>query len=295
MSNMQQFSCDVCGSDDAAAIEVTSFYTKSDPMAVCRVCGFVYARWRPSPPEIAAAWANDVFTDRFDDGHYTARGIPAVRARHVYVAEFIHTTVGLRSMRTVDIGAGEGVFLQLLAEPCYGAVGFGIELSEANCASMKEAGISTFRGQIEDYLSAPETRKHFFDRAVIAWTLENTGSCRAMMTGARALLKDHAYLTVATGSRILVPFKKPLHYFLNPQVASIHPFFFSTNALQNLFTNAGFTIEHVNRYIDTDYLVMIGQAAPTLTRQQLAVDDWQAVIGFFERWHKETQDHYANS
>ncbi len=116
-----------------------------------------------------------------------------------------------------------------------------------------------------------------------------------MMTGARALLKDHAYLTVATGSRILVPFKKPLHYFLNPQVASIHPFFFSTNALQNLFTNAGFTIEHVNRYIDTDYLVMIGQAAPTLTRQQLAVDDWQAVIGFFERWHKETQDHYANS
>jgi ubiquinone/menaquinone biosynthesis C-methylase UbiE len=236
-----------------------------------------------------------MFADTFDDQHYTARGIPAVSARHVYVAEFMHINVGLKDMATVDIGAGEGVFLQRLAEPAYGARVFGIEPSEANCRLMSRAGVACFNGSIEAYLASPGARSQGFDRATIAWTLENTGSCRGMMAGARALLKTGGFLAVATGSRILVPFKKPLHYFLNPQVAAVHPFFFSTNALRNLFANAGFAVEHVNRYIDTDYLVMIGRALPEPSRAPLVKDDWRAVIDFFRRWHEETRDHYADA
>src|SRR5205814_555495 len=162
----------------------------------------------------------------------------------------------LRDQETVDIGAGEGVFLQLLAGPDYGAKTFGIELSAANCRLMSEAGLACFKGSIGDYLGSPGVRARGFDRASIVWTLENTSSCRSMMEGARALLKEDGFLTVATSSRILVPFKKPLHYYLNPLVSALHPFFFSANALRNLFSNAGFSVEHVNRFIDTDYLVM---------------------------------------
>jgi hypothetical protein len=293
--NIRDYSCDVCGSDDAVAIEVTRIYTKGEPIAVCRNCGFVYARRRPSPSEIAAAWATQVFSNSFDDGHYTARGIPAVRARHVYVAEFIHTAVSLREKDTVDIGAGEGVFLQMLGEPGYGARVFGIELSAPNCRLMSQASITCFNGSVEDYLASSAARVHGFDRATIVWTLENTSSCRSMMDGARALLKEDGFLTVATSSRILVPFKKPLHYFLNPQVSAIHPFFFSANALRNLFGNAGFQVEHVNRYIDTDYLVMIGRALREPSRALLVKDDWREVIDFFQRWHDETRNHYAGA
>jgi cyclopropane fatty-acyl-phospholipid synthase-like methyltransferase len=211
------------------------------------------------------------------------------------VAEFIHVNVGLKDAETVDIGAGEGVFLQLLSDPAYGARVFGIEPSAANCKLMLQASLRCFKGSIEAYLASPEVRVRGFDRATIVWTLENTSSCRSMMAGARSLLKDDGFLTVATGSRILVPFKKPLHYFLTPQVASIHPFFFSTNALRNLFGNAGFTLEHVNRYIDTDYLVMIGRAARKPRQGDLLKDDWRQIIDFFQRWHDETQSYYADA
>jgi hypothetical protein len=292
---MLKYACDVCGSDDAAPIEVTRYYTKGEPISVCRSCGFVYARQRPPPTETTAVWATEVFSDTFDEGHYTARGIPAVRARHVYVAEFTAINVGLKEQEVVDIGAGEGMFLELLSGSMYGARAFGIEPSAANCGRMTQAGLACFNGSIEQYLASPAARVHGFDRATVVWTLENTGSCRSVMLAARALLKDDGFLTVATGSRLLVPFKKPLHYFLNPQVATIHPFFFSANALINLFHNAGFGVEHVNRFIDTDYLVMIGRALREPNRTALIKDDWRQIIDFFERWHVDTQTHYADT
>jgi hypothetical protein len=292
---IHDYPCDVCGAGDAAAIEVTRHYTKGEPIAVCRNCGFVYARWRPSPAEIAEAWATQVFSGKFQDGQYTARGIPAVRARHVYVAEFIHGTVSLKDKETVDIGAGEGVFMQLLAGPDYGAKSSGIELSEPNCRLVEEAGFPCFNGTVEDYLASPGARMNGFDRATVVWTLENTSSCSSMMEGSHKLLKEGGYLTVATSSRVLVPFKKPMHYYLNPMASALHPFFFSANALHNLFTNAGFAVEHTNRFIDTDYLVMTGKALPEQARPALVKDDWQQVISFFERWHEETKNHYVGT
>jgi hypothetical protein len=289
------YPCDVCGASGPAPLEVTRHYTKGEPIAVCRNCGFVYASWRPSPAEIANAWATQVFSGKFEDGQYTARGIPAVRARHVYVAEFIHGTISLRDQEIVDIGAGEGVFLQMLAGPEYGAKPFGIELSEPNCRLLKDAGLPCFNGTVEDYLASPGAREHGFDRATVVWTLENTSSCSSMMQGARKLLKDGGFLTVATSSRILVPFKKPLHYYLNPLVSALHPFFFSVNALRNLFTNADFEVVHVNRFIDTDYLVMTGRAISPASRPALVKDNWQDVNHFFERWHEETKNHYAKA
>jgi rubredoxin len=292
---MDEYACDVCGSNDAAPIEVTRYYTRSEPISVCRNCGFVYARQRPPPERTIAAWANEVFSDTFEDGHYTARGIPAVRARHVYVAEFIAINVGLEHREIVDIGAGEGTFLELLSGAPYRACGFGIEPSAANCERMAQMRIPCFNGSVEAYLGSPAARARGFDGATIVWTLENTGSCLSVMKGAHALVNEGGFLAVATGSRILVPFKKPLHYFLNPQVSTIHPFFFSVNALTNLFRNAGFAIEHVNRFIDTDYLVMIGRALREPQGTGIAKDDWRGVIDFFERWHADTQAYYAGT
>ena len=293
MSSLTEYPCDVCGGDAAAEIEVARHYTGDRPLHVCKNCGFVYVRLRRDLADITGAWAKYVFGDTFEDGKYTAR-IPAVKARHIYVAEFIDTTVGLRDKSLCDIGAGEGVFLQMLTKD-YGARPFGVEPSAENCEAMRAAGIACFHGMIEDYLAAPECRSGGFDLASIVWALENTGSCRGMMAGARRLLRTGGQLTVATSSRILVPFKKPMHYFLNPLAPDLHPFFFSANALRNLFAAAGFAVRHVNRYIDTDYLVMAGEALERPEAAPPAKDDWREVVDFFRRWHEDTRDHYAGS
>jgi hypothetical protein len=293
---MEAHVCDVCGEDDAADIDATRHYTGGQAASVCRNCGFVYARLRPSSEEVTKAWAEEIFAaGTFTEATYTARGIPAVRARHVYVAEFVATRIGTQGRDLVDIGAGEGEFLTLLQDPRYETKVFGIEPSGPNCELMTKAGVACFHGRIEEYLAAPGRKPGGFDLATIAWTLENTGSCSGMMEGARSLLKTGGYLTVATSSRILVPFKKPMHYFLHPRALAIHPFFFSANALTNLFTRAGFEVEHVNRFIDTDYLVMSGRALAEPAKKPLLKDDWRAVISFFDRWHAETRDYYAST
>ena len=63
---------------------------------------------------------------------------------------------------------------------------------------------------------------------------------------------------MATGSRILVPFKKPLQYYIGPN-ADVHPHHFSAKTLAGHMAQAGFRMTDVNRFIDSDYLVMVGE------------------------------------
>ena len=66
-------------------------------------------------------------------------------------------------------------------------------------------------------------------------------------------------MCIAEGSRILVPFKKPLHYYFSKMKVDLHPYHFSVNSLKNLFQISGYEATKVNRYIDSDVLCMIGK------------------------------------
>lgn len=281
------FPCDLCGSDAAAEIEVARQYMGNGRLHVCRECGFVYVRRRRSAQAIADQWSDDLYQTA-----YTAR-IPAIRARLTYVAEFIDTRLGLKGKSVCDIGAGEGVLLDQLKRPPYEAKVFGIEPSAANGKLMTDLGIENFVGTIESYVASPQAGRKF-DIVTIVWTLENCQSCRTMLEAAHGLLNDGGHVVVATGSRILVPFKKPLHYYLEPGEADTHAFRFSANTLARALKLGGFEPVEVNRYIDTDYLVMIGRKAQT-SQDELPVDDWRKVTDFFNRWHDETQRFYRDA
>ncbi|MDP7603846.1 MAG: methyltransferase domain-containing protein, partial [Alphaproteobacteria bacterium] len=153
------------------------------------------ARWR-SP---ATGWPHSARSWR---GFLLAR-IPAVKARQIYVAEFIDTFIGLRGKTLCDIGGGEGQFLEIVKAPDYGAEVFTIEPSPSNCAAMRERGVEAFQGTIEDFLADAPGLERRFDIVSIMWTLENCRSCRSMLDGAYELLKDGGHILVATGSRIL--------------------------------------------------------------------------------------------
>lgn len=287
-------SCDICGSDEAAEIAVARRYTAGQPIHVCCNCGFVYVRRRRSAEEIARAWSEEVFRSHGIARGYTAK-VPYVKARHVYVAEYINSTIGLRGKDVCDIGGGEGQFLEMIRQLEYGAEPFAVEPSSENCAAMTASGIPTYHGTIEKFSAAPEGKVRKFDIVTIMWTLENCHSCRAMLQAAHDVLKPEGYVVIATGSRIFVPFKKPLHYYLSKNPADTHPFRFSVRTLEGALVSSGFAKAHVNRYIDGDFLVMIGRKAAPAETADWVKDDWRAVQNFFDRWDADTQAYYRDA
>lgn len=278
----EEFPCDLCGSGGAIEVPHARHYTDDQPVHICRECGFVYVKRRRTSQEIADTWSDELYGDG-----YTAR-IPAVKARQTYVAEFVDVNIGLRDKLVCDIGTGEGQFLEIIRKDEYGAEVFGTEASARNCARLAEMGIEHFKGTIEDFCAGGEVEKYRADIVTIMWTLENCRSCRDMLAGAYKILRENGHIVVATGSRILVPFKKPLHTYLSKNPADTHAFRFSANTLRGILAVSGFEVTHVNRYMDSDILCMIARKRDREIRIELEGDDFLKVYDFFDRWHKES-------
>lgn len=293
-SNMEEFSCDICGATETVEVPHAREYTGGQPIHICTTCGFVYVKRRRSAATIADEWS-----ERIHGNGYTAL-LPAMRARLTFVAAFMAEQLGgLQGKRICDIGAGEGVLLDMVRQPEYGAEVYGIEPSTQNCARMTEFGIENFVGTIEEYeeRGAPGGK---FDIATVAWTMENCQSPRAMLAAAHRMLKPGGYVVVATGSRILVPFKKPLHFYLGGRSlgnrpADSHAFRWSAQTLQAQLAVAHFAVRHANRYIDHDTLCMIAERRDQSETIPWKGDDHRAVQHFFERWHAETSTYYPES
>jgi 2-polyprenyl-3-methyl-5-hydroxy-6-metoxy-1,4-benzoquinol methylase len=276
--------CDLCGSADAVEVPHAREYTNNQPIHICCGCGFVYVRERRSAEEIAATWANTLFGPA-----YTARA-PYAKARQIFVAEILDIELGLSGKKLCDVGAGEGQFIEIIQAPPYNAQAFGVEPSTKNCRAMTAAGISCFDGTAEGAAAVQELRGQF-DIVTTMWTIENCSSCIDLVNAASSLLKPGGHFCVATGSRILVPFKKPLHRYLSTNPADTHCFRWSANTLRGLLMKCGFEIVFTNSYIDNDVLCMIGRkiGKPDMSWPR---DDWWAVANFFERWHTETDTYY---
>jgi SAM-dependent methyltransferase len=275
-----EFPCDLCGANEAFEVPHAREYTGGQPVHICASCGFVYVRGRRSAQEIADSWSEEIFGTG-----YTAR-IPAVTGRLTHVVETVREEIGLDGKDVCEIGAGEGEFLELAR--ARGATAFGIEPSETNCAQIREQGIDCFAGTIEQYQESGEADGRF-DVVAILWTLENCQDCRRMLSAAHSLLRPGGHVVVATGSRILVPFKKPLWTYFSANPADTHAFRFSANTLRKALAVSGFRPAYVNRYLDSDVLCVIGERA--------GPGDWEgddplAVYTFFERWHADTALYY---
>jgi ubiquinone/menaquinone biosynthesis C-methylase UbiE len=283
-SDYNEYPCDICGSGDAAEVPYVRLYTGDQPIHICQNCGFVYVKYRRGVEEVAKAW-DDIYSGSEGISDSYLPRIPAVVARHTYVAEFIDMHLGLKSKKVIDIGAGEGQFLKQVQAHFEGNV-FGIEPFKNNCDLMDKNGVANFCGTIESFTDAGVEKKA--DVATILWTLENCSSCESMIKSVRNLLVDDGHIVVATGSRILVPFKKPLKEYFGKNPVDTHCFRFSANTLCALLAKCGFETAYINRYIDTDYLCVIGKKRPEQDEIKWQGDNFFSVYDFFERWHKES-------
>jgi 2-polyprenyl-3-methyl-5-hydroxy-6-metoxy-1,4-benzoquinol methylase len=235
-------------------------------------CGFVYVRRRRTSEEVAKSW-----DDIWGEG-YTSEW-PAVKARLFYVAEWLDQTIGLKGKSLLEIGAGEGTFLAMARDrgtwpPC------GIEPSKVNVQRMRDKNIECWEATAERC-----ELEQKFDVVCLLWTLENCADCIGMLKRAREWLKPDGYLVVATGSRILVPFKKPMSSYFSDNPADTHCFRFSAETLASAFYVSGFELtEPINRYRDSDALVLIGGLAEP---NRYWADYPQEVLDFFKSWSEQ--------
>lgn len=294
MTDAKEYPCDICGSGDGREIACAPHYTAGQLIHVCGNCGFVYVKYRRDPRDIASDWSDRLFNEEgaFTNTTYSAR-IPAIVARQTFVADTIDTELGLDGKRLCDIGAGEGQFLRIVRDQ-YGGKVYGIEPSRALCDQMARDGFENYCGAIEDYRDAGGTGTRNFDIVTMMWTLECSSDPRGMIAAARESLSDRGHVVVSTGSRILVPFRKPLQFYFDPKPLDTHCLRFSANTLPGLLTQCGFRITFINRYIDQDWLLVIAEKDDSVDLNNWTGDDPDAVLDFFERWHQETQAHYAD-
>ena len=283
----EKFACDVCGSNSTKSIDVVKYYNKKETIEVCNICGFVFCQNRRPFKIMKKDWKEKVFKNKFDTSTYDSIN-PAVFARLTYALEFLKTKIIFKNKSICDIGAGKGEFIEFLRQADLQLKEiYGVELSEENSEILKNKSINHFTGGIEEYRKSKIFRK--FDILTLNWTLENTQSAKDCLNICYDMLNDDGVIFIATGSRILVPFKKPLQNYIPEETnLDIHPFHFSANSIKALLNNAGFKSMIYNRYIDTDYLCVIARKKGRKPKKIKYCDNPGEIKKFFSRWHKES-------
>ena len=266
------FPCDVCGADDPMPLPHVEAYTGGQPIHVCQRCGLVYVPERRSNEAILQSW-----TDIYGEGDYSATNNPAVEARLHYCAFWLDQVLGLEGKRIFEIGAGEGRFLEIVASH-YGAFPMGLEPAASSVACVEQ-------GYIEDYAGPWGVA----DIVCILWTLENCRDPGLMLRQARKILKPDGHLLVATGSRLLVPYKKPLSEYLSDLPSDCHATRWTFNSLRNALNAAAFYPTDINPWLSNDILGMIAKRGgkPTEYQDRFGSDSALALANFVTRWHLE--------
>jgi len=277
---------DFLGHGEFIEIPCSSKYINNQPIYVYKDSGLVRAKITKTSKEISEILSNEIFGDKITETTYTAKN-PAVVARQNYVTEFAKQNIDFTNKSVCDIGAGEGEFLKIFKRECPNTKISGIEPSIKNCEILSGNSIRNYCGTLEEYRDSNEFKERSYDVIFMMWTLVNSHSCLRMVEIAKEMLKPGGYLVLAEGSRINVPFKKPLSLYFSKLNVELHPWHFSKNSLQNLLKVNGFSISSVNRYIDTDYLCVIGKKKHVDTDTK-EIDDYNAILGFFQRWDLES-------
>jgi ubiquinone/menaquinone biosynthesis C-methylase UbiE len=261
--------CDLCGTEShLPLVEAEPYIGGEQAPVVCANCGFVYVKHRRSPAEIARSW-----DDIWGEG-YTSEW-PAVKARLEYVTEWCDQTFGWDGRDMLDIGAGMGTFLEKVRAK--GGYPVGLEPDAANVKRIRAKDIACMHGTVETVTPGQ------YDVITILWTLENCGDCMDMLRRARAMLRRDGILVVATGSRILVPYKKPLSTYFSTNPADLHCFRWSEQTLKRALAEAGFETNATNDYVQNDVLVMMAKQAE-VTAPGSFYDDPAAVVQYFRDW-----------
>jgi len=147
--------------------------------------------------------------------------------------------------------------------------------------------IKNFCGTIEEFVAKKNVKQ--FDILTMMWTLCNTSSCMDVIKAANDMCKKNGHILIAESSRMLVPYKKPIQMYFAKGNPDIHSFHFSKNSLCNLLILNKFKPVYINRYIDSDVLIVIAKKTDNVEKKELKIDDYKKVKSFFSNWYADSK------
>lgn len=286
MINLKKLKNDYLGLNEVIDIPYSKKLTGGKAINICKYSGLVTVIKRRSSKIIANEWSNKIYGKSLNKDKYTSN-VPVIISRQTYVLETILSKINLKGKFLLDVGAGEGSFLNMLKKKKITKNLFGLEPSKKNCKKIRKMNIMTFNNRIEEH-SFNQTKK-LFDVVTLMWTLCNCSNAYETIKSVYKSLKPNGYIVVAEGSRIMVPFKKPIQMYFGKNEPDLHPFHFSKNTLCSLLILNKFKIVHVNRYIDSDFLLIIAKKVNKIDTKSIKIDNYKKVKSFFVDWYRHSK------
>jgi hypothetical protein len=269
-------------------IEVTRSYVQNnDILYVNKATGICSAKLPININEVVQYWSNNIFKSSSPEDYNAFLPFATARLFYVFrsIIDFFKLTTDSK-LTIADFATGQGVLLNIIKNFSKNLNLVGTEHSGDLVEMLSNSGFNI--------QSTPVTSKmpSLFeaDIGIINWTLSCCADPYDFLLGVRNNLSDSGYVVVAESSRIMVPYKKPLSYLLNPtHPTNIHPFYFSKNSLAALLQSCGFEVRYTNRFFDSDVLLIIAQKSSMPNQdKKLVVDSAEDVINFFNKYHELT-------
>lgn len=259
------------------------YLPKGDSIYVNPVTGFVTSSRRMSAQEVAKYWSEVIFPDKSEES-YSAYN-PFAQARLFYVMQSIAKFLNFNNetnLHICDFATGEGILLKLLRNNYPQLKISGTEHSQTLVESLKNNGFDVHIKTLGVNTSKIDQER--FDISTLTWTLANAIDPLACLRDVVEETKTGGLVCVAESSRILVPFRKSLSdYFSKTFPADLHPSNFSSNTLKLLMQLAGLEIVFINRYFDSDVLLIIGKKVKHHVEPKF-FDDQMQVVKFMKEW-----------
>jgi hypothetical protein len=277
--------------DGAVKLDFLNNYTlPGDYICVHPDTGVVSSEIKHTPEQMLNYWSEVVFKSSSAEDY--SAFFPFARGRIYYVVrtiiDFISKSCGEgHAVDFCDFATGQGVLPDLLRREM---PGWNIRCTEGSPAlveNLKNAGFAADRCMLGNRQVPPFE----VDIGSLTWTLCNCIRPLDVMMEVRDHIKVGGYLALADSSRILVPFKKSLRDLLpSAHPLDIHPYYFSANSICALLRCAGFTPLLVNRYYDSDVLMVIGRKDRELPMDDMLIpaDPATQVVDFFRKAHELT-------
>lgn len=271
-------------SDKAIHLDFLEKYLPDgDKIYVNPVTGFVTSSRSMSAENVAKYWSDTIFPNKSEES-YSAYN-PFAQARLFYVMQSIAKFLNFNqetNLHICDFATGEGVLLQLLHANYPKLNVSGTEHSSELVQSLKSNGFDVSIKTLG--IQSSMFNKEQFDVSTLTWTLANAIDPLACLRDVVQATKTGGYVCVAESSRILVPFRKSLSdYFSKTFPADLHPSNFSTNTLKLLIQLSGLEVVFVNRYFDSDVLLVIGKKVDHQVEPKF-FDDQKQVVDFMKEW-----------
>jgi hypothetical protein len=255
--------------------------------------GLVTSEKKMSHQAVLDFWSNKVFGSQ-DTLDYSASYPYAISRMHYVIKTIVQEMRGIVDIDAIDLvdfATGEGVFLEIVRQYLPKARIRATEGSSHLANDLRQRGfevLNTGLGMNNSFR---------FENAQIGtlmWTLSCTLDPIRMLMDIRQAMPNGSYLVIAESSRVLVPMKKSLEdMFRVDRPADIHPNYFSANTLVSALACAGFHLKYINRFHDSDVLLLITQKGELLENSALLrSDEASTVVEYFRIWDELSRNPY---